>query len=434
MKVHPSPFRNSMHRLFQRKTIRLSIAWLALVLLIALLAPILANDKPLYFSYNGHHYFPAFSGQESAEIHDEKEGERFRISFLQPDTSRKEKTTVVNAPVRFGPFKSDMLNTGYVGPFDEQFGTGNKTLAGSERHLLGTGRRGEDVLSGLIHGARISITVGIFSMVIAGIIGLWLGAVAGFFGDNALKLSRGQLLFTVIGIFPAWFYGFRIRDMVLLEALKEGPVSFVMQLVISMLIFFMIIFIVSRIGRLLHVIGWFRRKLNVPVDSIISRLIEILISLPRLILIIAIAAISKPSLVNLVLIIGLTSWTEIARFTRAELLRIKTLDYIHSARSLGLTEIRILLLHALPNAMAPALVAISFGVAGAILTESALSFLSIGVPPETVTWGSLLASGRENFSAWWLVVFPGFAIFLTVTAFNLLGEGIRDAFDPRMKI
>jgi len=176
------------------------------------------------------------------------------------------------------------------------------------------------------------------------------------------------------------------------------------------------------------------KKVLYLVDLIISRMIEILNFIPFLILIISIAAIAKEkSIINLMVIIGLTFWTGIARLTRAEFLRISNLDYIQAAKSMGFKEFRIIFKHALPNGIAPSLVAIAFGVASAILIESALSFLGIGVPPSTVTWGSLLSAGREQFSAWWLVIFPGLAIFLTVTIYNLLGEGLRDALDPRLK-
>jgi peptide/nickel transport system permease protein len=156
--------------------------------------------------------------------------------------------------------------------------------------------------------------------------------------------------------------------------------------------------------------------------------------MPLLILIISVAAIAKEkSIINIMVIIGLTGWTPIARLTRAEFLRVSNLEYIQAAKSMGFKEFRIIFKHALPNAIAPALVAIAFGVASAILIESSLSFLGVGVPPDTVTWGSLLNSGREQYNAWWLVLFPGLAIFLTVTVYNLLGEGLRDALDPRLK-
>ncbi|MFT5054936.1 MAG: peptide/nickel transport system permease protein, partial [Oceanospirillaceae bacterium] len=108
-------------------------------------------------------------------------------------------------------------------------------------------------------------------------------------------------------------------------------------------------------------------------------------------------------------------------------------EYIQAGRALGFDQTRVIFKHALPNGIAPALVVIAFGVAAAILIESSLSFLGVGVPPDLVTWGSLVSSGRENMGAWWLVIFPGLAIFLTVTVYNLLGEGLRDALDPRLK-
>jgi peptide/nickel transport system permease protein len=161
---------------------------------------------------------------------------------------------------------------------------------------------------------------------------------------------------------------------------------------------------------------------------------EIFNGLPKLLLIISITAvIEQRSIALLVLIIGLTSWTEIARYTRAELLRIRELDYMQAAKAMGLSTWRMVWKHALPNALSPVLVAVSFGIAGAILTESGLSFLGIGVPEEAVTWGSMLNKGRIEIEAWWLMIFPGMAIFFTVMIFNLIGEGWRDAADPRSK-
>ena len=132
-------------------------------------------------------------------------------------------------------------------------------------------------------------------------------------------------------------------------------------------------------------------------------------------------------------IIGLTGWTGIARFIRAELLKVRNLEYIEAAHALGYSESRTLLKHAIPNSLSPVLISIAFGIASAILVESTLSFLGIGVPAETMTWGSMLSSARQSPSAWWLAIFPGFAIFITVTWYNLVGEGLTDALDPRLK-
>ena len=180
--------------------------------------------------------------------------------------------------------------------------------------------------------------------------------------------------------------------------------------------------------------GWLGQEVNVPVDSLISRGIEIFNSMPRLLLIISISAvIEERSLWLVMVIIGLTSWTGIARFTRAEFLRIREQEYISAAQAMGFPEWRIIVKHALPNALAPVFVAVAFGIASAILIESGLSFLNIGVPDEAVTWGSMLNIGRTEPEAWWLIIFPGLAIFITITIYNLIGEGLRDALDPKLK-
>jgi peptide/nickel transport system permease protein len=134
------------------------------------------------------------------------------------------------------------------------------------------------------------------------------------------------------------------------------------------------------------------------------------------------------------IIIGLTGWTQVARLTRAEFLRVKNEDYIKAARALGYSDFRTIFRHVLPNTLTPVLVTATFGVAQAILVESGLSFLGFGAPPEQATWGALLSSARDILpGGWWLTLFPGFAIFVTVTVYNLVGEGLRDALDPRLK-
>ncbi len=169
------------------------------------------------------------------------------------------------------------------------------------------------------------------------------------------------------------------------------------------------------------------------IDDLVNRIIEILLTVPTFFLIIAIIAFLPPSIYNIMVVIGLTGWTGIARFMRAEFLRLKELDFVAASRALGASNSRIIFLHILPNAMAPVLVSIVFGVAGAILTESSLSFLGFGVPPPTPSWGDILSQSRDYIEfAWWLTLFPGIAIFVSITAFNLVGEALRDAMDPKL--
>ncbi len=170
------------------------------------------------------------------------------------------------------------------------------------------------------------------------------------------------------------------------------------------------------------------------VDSMLMRLVDVMLCFPTFFLILAVIAVLEPSIWNIMVVIGITSWMGIARLVRAEVLTLREREFVLAARALGLSKGRILLRHILPNALAPVLVAATLGVGAAILTESALSFLGIGVQPPTPSWGSILAVGKDYIEvAWWLSLFPGLAILVAVLGYNLLGEGIRDAVDPRLR-
>lgn len=170
------------------------------------------------------------------------------------------------------------------------------------------------------------------------------------------------------------------------------------------------------------------------IDGMLSRVVELVLCIPVLVLILALLAIvEEPTIWHIMAVIGATRWTSIARLTRGEFLRLKEMDFVAAARTTGLGELRIIFRYILPNALAPVLVPITFGIANAILTESALSFLGFGAPPPNPSWGTLLSAGRSNYLMWWLILFPGLAIFLTVLAYNLIGEGLQEATDPRLR-
>jgi len=170
------------------------------------------------------------------------------------------------------------------------------------------------------------------------------------------------------------------------------------------------------------------------VDIVLSRLIEVVICIPPLVLILAIiAVIDKPTIWHMMAVLGCTRWTDIARLARAEFIKLRESDFVIAARAVGVGQLRIMFRYILPNALAPVLVPITFGIAGAILIESGLSFLGFGAPPPNPSWGTLLNAGRTNLQLWWLIVFPGTAIFLAVLAYNLVGEGIQETTDPRLR-
>ncbi len=169
------------------------------------------------------------------------------------------------------------------------------------------------------------------------------------------------------------------------------------------------------------------------VDQVIMRTVDIVLCIPTLFLILMLITFIGPNLLNIMIVIGLTSWTELSRLVRAEFLTLRRRDYVSAAVALGVPDLRIIFRHILPNALAPVFISATFGVAGAILLESGLSFLGLGVQPPVPSWGNILTAGKDYITqAWWLTLFPGLAIFLTVLGYNLLGDGLRDLLDPRL--
>lgn len=200
---------------------------------------------------------------------------------------------------------------------------------------------------------------------------------------------------------------------------------------VSLWVGFVAVGISSIIGIVLGLISGYFGKL---IDEIIMRGVDVMLCFPSFFLILAVIAFLEPSLFNIMAVIGVTSWMGVARLVRAETLALKERDYIRAARAAGAGPMRIIFRHILPNALTPVLVSATLGVAGAILVESSLSFLGLGVQPPDASWGNMLTEGKEVLGvAWWMSVFPGLAILFTVLGYNLLGESLRDLLDPRLR-
>lgn len=313
----------------RRKLAMFSLGVLFVLLFVALFAPLLANDVPLYMVRDGERYvLPYYISYDDL------------VNFEYDRWEPGENDVALRPLVPYSPLAQSLRD---------------RQDPPSAKHWLGTDDRGRDVLSRLIWGTRISISIGFVAVGIAVAIGVVLGGLGGYYGR------------------------------------------------------------------------W--------VDVTVLRVIEVMMCFPRFFLLLALIAFLRPNIWLIMAVIGLITWTGVARLVRGEFLKLRDSEYALAARAAGLGDTRIMLRHLLPNALAPVLVSATFGVAGAILLESSLSFLGFGVQPPTPSWGEMLNQSRRLVATgvWWLVVFPGAAIFITVTAFNLVGEGLRDAMDPRLR-
>ena len=397
--------------------------FLFLLLFQFVFADFIANDKPVVAHHSGGLIFPVvhqyFVNAGWARWPEGLETGRWKHANLD---------WAIWPPIPYGRSEQDAANP-RVGPFESQHVKSTRW-----RHWLGTDDLGRDLLSAMIHSVRIDLLVGVIAMAVAALLGIFFGGMAGYFGDHQVRISRAHLILGLLALPFMWFYAFQVRQYALLDGLRNGPFSAIWQLLISLFIIGMIGLIVWAIGKGLRRIPFLSKSIRLPLDQAVSRLIEVTVSIPVLFLVILVLSlVAGGSLFWVMVVIGLTRWTGIARLTRAELLRIRELEYVEAARTVGLSEGRILLRHALPNAMGPVLVAVAFGIANAILLEGFLSFIGLGVPPDVLTWGSLMNIGRSDLAAWWLTVFPGLALFLTVLFFNLWGESAAEALDPRLK-
>lgn len=411
-----SPFRQLWRRFRQRRLARWSMWVLWGLIFFAVFGDFIANERPLYAKLDGEHHFPVLK-QYAVDL-----GlTQWEAKFFQKDWSEHDYEAAIFPPIPYSASTIDSRNSNYKSPAGEQ-----RLKSTRWRHWLGTDLIGHDVAAGMIAGCRTALLVGLVAMMVATFFGVLFGALAGYFGDEGLRISRIGLLLGVVGLFLGWFYGFQSRGYAWSQAVEGG--SAVWEFVKSLLIVSVALVVAKALAFPLKKIPAFGKKIALPLDLLVMRLIEVLRSIPGFLLLLSIVGIlQSTSILAVMAVIGLIRWTGIARFLRAELLRVRSLGYVEAARAMGFSDWRILWKHALPNSLTPVLITISFGIASAVLLESTLSFLGLGVGQDGITWGSLLSEARRYPGAWWLAIFPGGAIFVTVTIFNLIGEGLSDA-------
>lgn len=366
-----------------------------MITLIALLGPILANEKPYYCTLEGKTYYPLFAGTTVAEL------SNAHPAHSPVDWQNTSFGAIWRAPVPYSYHTIDLETGGYRSPFSQQKASGNY------RHWLGTDQLGRDVLSGMIRGCRVSLFVGLLSMIIAVLIGLPFGALSAWWGDHDLRVHTGRFLLLIV-------------TSLLLILLLFAHVSF-RAIIISTL------FIMS--VNVMAYFFWITKRsgrVRIPFDRIVIGLISIVDGFPALFLILVLVALLPVSgWLVITLVIALLRWPAMARYMRAEVFKIKETNYIKAARITNIPSGRILRQHIVPYALRPVMISFIFGISSAILAESSLSFLGIGLPTDELNWGRLLAQSRSQFEAWWLVLFPGLAIFLTLLSFYTIGNSFQ---------
>jgi peptide/nickel transport system permease protein len=412
----PTPTRRPPHRPAAPRGRGLRFFFAAFALT-ALLADFLANDKPLACLWNGTLRLPV------AEKYMVSLGLlRWPEAFHRGAWDDPAIGATIWPPITYHAGTLDLRNAGSRSPF------GPQDVAGPRyRHWLGTDPIGRDVLAGLIHGTRPALLVGVLGTAIAFLIGLLVGGITGFFGDDRLRAGPLTLVstgaFAVLGLFYAWRIATPGADA---EDSAAWP-----SVLAALLLAFALPALGWRAGQRLDA-RFTKRRFRLPADLLGMRFVEAFQAMPGLLLLLALVPVFRsPSLANVVLIVGLIRWPSVARYTRGELLRIRNLTYIEAAELGGVPPWRLLWRHALPNALQPLLVLAAFGAASGVLLEAFLSFLGLGLPADAVTWGGMLDQARRQFSAWWLALFPGLAIFSVVLALNLAGEALQARVDTR---
>lgn len=282
-------------------------------------------------------------------------------------------------------------------------------------HYLGTDAVGRDVAAGIFHGAQITLAVAIFGFALTFVLGFLVGAIAGFTADKPAKVTYLASVISILVLLTIFWYSYIFYLFSNLDSLTLGVIITIKILTGPCLALF---------NQLLLRKGF--KYYTFSIDYVLMRIVEIFQSVPLIMWLLGAAAVfSQITPLGLIILVGLTSWMSLARLVRSEFYRLRTTAFVDAAKAVGASTPRIILKHILPNMLGTLVVATSYGVASVIGFEALISYIGLGLPVEEVTWGTQLGGARQNFSAWWLAVFPGLAIFSVIFALNVLGNAVH---------
>ncbi len=348
---------------------------------------LIANDQPLIAQKKGEWIFPAF------------EDLLFDWGLKSHGTIEQESRDFEFAFFPIIPYKANTLDAAHAGFIRPADGV-------EHGHYLGTDQLGRDVAAGVIRGCYSSFRIGLLATLFCALLGISLGLLMGYYGNKGIPLNVWQVALLGFWMFFSIYFIF------------YPPISRGVSFIVS--IFFWITLVV---GGFYLLQNFSKSRFYLPLDGILTRIIALRRSIPTLILLLVLFPLfTRPHINNVILVILILGWTGFARHARAETLSVKERDFVTASRIMGAGHFSILIKHILPNIMPTLLVLAAMNFAGNVLLESTLSFLGMGIPPEEVSWGSLLSEGRKNASAWWLVIFPGLALFILVFTINKLTD------------
>ncbi len=393
------------------------MVFLCLLAFTALFADFLCSEKPIYVVYKNKPYYPLFASQTvSDSLPNPRSGKMIWQNIADADWKhiQYEKAIWTLCP----------FSTKYPGnqklrkPFSQQ-----KIQNQVFTHYLGTDLQDIDVFASMIQGAKTSLSVGLGGLLLLSFLGLSLGGIAGYFGDTKLILARGQQYGLLLGTFMGFFYGFYlfrfdIENAFIAQAYGKG----ILYLLRSFGIFIAAILCFTWLGKKIGFIPFFAKRKAFAIDNYITQITDIQMSLPIMLLVVSLSLMLPRSIISLILIIGFSNYMGLARMVRSLTQQTRNLPYIEAAQALGLSQIRILWQHILPNILPTIRIIMILSLADLILLEASFSFLNIGLPLDVVSWGKILNQARNSPETWWLFAFPALTIAATAGSLKILGQ------------